>query len=183
VEKPSVADNLGVALFHIKVILAGDGTVGKSCLLRRYVFNEFVENHSMTLGLDSHTKLTRVPGLGPVKIHTWDLAGQPQWSVVRESFYLGSHAMALVFDVNNPETIKHLPDWLSECRSKTPGIPVLVVANKVDLPFRVPVNKITKWAKENNFDFIRTSPKTGHNVEAMFEKLGAMGVNFALKSR
>jgi signal recognition particle receptor subunit beta len=76
-----------------------------------------------------------------------------------------------------------LPDWLSECRSKTPGIPVLVVANKVDLPFRVPVNKITKWAKENNFDFIRTSPKTGHNVEAMFEKLGAMGVNFALKSR
>ncbi|MBI1881790.1 MAG: GTP-binding protein, partial [Chloroflexi bacterium] len=141
------------------------------------------DNHSMTIGLDSHTKLTKVPGLGPVKIHTWDLAGQPQWSVVRESFYLGSHAMALVFDVHNPETIKHLPDWVSECRSKAHGIPVLVVANKVDLSFRVPVDKIAKWAKENNFEFILTSPKSGYNVEAMFERLGTMGVNFALKSR
>jgi small GTP-binding protein len=178
-----VVDNLAVALFHVKVILAGDGTVGKSCLLRRYVFNEFVENHKMTVGLDSHAKLTKVPGLGPVKIHTWDLAGQPQWSVVRESFYLGSHAMALVFDVNNPETINHLPDWVSECRSKAYGIPVLVVANKVDLPLRVPVDKIARWARENNFEFIQTSPKTGFNVEALFEKLGTMGVNFALKSR
>jgi small GTP-binding protein len=178
-----VVDNLAVALFHIKVILAGDGTVGKSCLLRRYVLNEFVEKHNMTIGMDSHTKLTRVPGLGPVKIHTWDLAGQPQWSVVRESFYLGSHAMALVFDISNLETIKHLPDWVSECRSKAPGIPVLVVGNKVDLPYRVPTNKIAKWARENNYGYIETSPKTGYNVEAMFEKLGLMGVNFALKSR
>lgn len=181
-EKLRVVDKLAVALFHVKVILAGDGTVGKSCLLRRYVFNDFVEQHTMTLGMDTHTKLTKVPGLGPVKIHTWDLAGQPQWSVVRESFYLGSHAMALVFDVNNPETIKHLPDWVSECRSKAYGIPLLVVANKVDLPHRVPIGKIARWARENNYEFIETSPKTGYNVDAMFEKLGMMGVNFALKS-
>jgi small GTP-binding protein len=171
------------ALFHVKVILAGDGTVGKTCLLRRYVFNEFVTDHKMTIGMDSHTKLTKVPGLGPVKIHTWDLAGQPQWSVVRESFYLGSHAMALVFDVNNLDSIKHLPDWVTECRSKARGIPVLVVANKIDLPCRVPVDRIAKWARDNNYDFIETSPKTGQNVKEMFEKLGLLGVNFALKSR
>lgn len=171
------------ALFHVKVILAGDGTVGKTCLLRRYVFNEFVTDHKMTIGMDSHTKLTKVPGLGPVKIHTWDLAGQPQWSFVRESFYLGSHAMALVFDVNNLDSIKHLPDWVTECRSKARGIPVLVVANKIDLPCRVPVDRIAKWARDNNYDFIETSPKTGQNVKEMFEKLGLLGVNFALKSR
>ena len=171
------------ALFHIKVILAGDGTVGKSSLLHRYVFNEFTKEHKMTIGMDSHTKLTRVPGLGPVKINTWDLAGQPQWSTVREVFYLGSHAMALVFDVNQPETIKHLPDWVIECRSKAPGIPVLVVANKVDLPRRVPTAKIAKWAHDHRFDYIETSPKTADNVEIMFEKLGEMGVNFALQRR
>lgn len=179
-EKLNLTDSTEKALFHVKVILAGDGTVGKSCLLRRYVHNEFIENHNMTIGMDTHTKLTRVPGLGPVKIHTWDLAGQPQWSVVRETFYLGSHAMALVFDVNNPETITHLPDWVSECRSKVKGIPVLVVANKIDLPNRVPVNKIARWARDNNFEFIETSPKTGQNVNAMFEKLGLLGVNFVL---
>jgi small GTP-binding protein len=183
VENFKAVDTAEKALFHVKVILAGDGTVGKTCLLRRYVFNDFVEHHKMTIGMDSHTKLTKVPGLGPVKIHTWDLAGQSQWSVVRESFYLGSHAMALVFDVNNPETIKHLPDWVSECRSKAPGIPVLIVANKVDLPYRIPLSKIAKWAKDNQYDFIKTSPKTGYNVNAMFEKLGSMGVSFALKSR
>ncbi len=177
----SQAVSTTTALFHVKVILAGDGTVGKTSLLRRYVFDEFVGEHKMTIGMDTHTKLTHVPGLGAVKIHTWDLAGQPQWSSVRESFYLGSHAMALVFDVNNPDTIRHLPDWVSECRSKAPGIPVLVVANKIDLPRRVPTDRIARWARENGFDYIETSPKTGLNVNAMFEKLGELGINFTLK--
>jgi small GTP-binding protein len=170
-------------LFHVKVILAGDGTVGKTSLLHRYVFDKFIEKHKMTLGMDSHTKLTRIPGLGPIKIHTWDLAGQPQWSAVRETFYLGSHAMALVFDVNCPESIQHLPEWVKECRSKAPGIPVLVVANKIDLPRLVPTARIARWAKDNNFDYVETSPKSGYNVEEMFEKLGALGINFALQRR
>lgn len=170
-------------LFHVKVILAGDGAVGKSSLLRRYVFDEFVDEHKMTIGMDTYTKLTRVPGLGPVKIHTWDLAGQPQWSSVRESFYLGSHAMALVFDVSQPETIKHLPNWVRECRGKAPNIPVLVVANKIDLPAKVPVSKIARWSQDNGYDYIEASAKKKHNIEALFEKLGTMGVNFVLKSR
>jgi small GTP-binding protein len=169
------------ALFTVKVILAGDGTVGKTSLLHRYVFNKFITEHKMTIGMDTHSKLTNVPGLGPVKINTWDLAGQPQWASVRESFYLGSHAMALVFDTSQAETIKNLPDWVTECRSKAPGIPVLVVANKIDLPRRVPADKIKIWAKNNHYDYIETSPKTGYNVNALFEKLGMMGVNFALK--
>jgi small GTP-binding protein len=170
-------------LFHVKVILAGDGCVGKTSLLRRYVFDDFIDDHLTTIGMDTHTKLTRVSGLGPVKIHTWDLAGQQHWAFVRESFYLGSHAMALVFDVNQPETIKGLPTWITECRSKAPGIPVLVVANKIDLPLRVPTEKIARWARENHFDYMETSPRTGHNVDTMFEQLGSMGVHFALKSR
>jgi len=176
-----IATDSQTAVFHIKVILAGDGTVGKTTLLHRYVFDEFITEHKMTIGMDTHTKLTRVPGLGPVKIHTWDLAGQPQWSAVRESFYLGSHAMALVFDANKPKTIQHLPEWVSECRSKAPGIPVLVVANKIDLPGKVPTDKIARWARENQFGYIETSPKTGHNVDALFAKLGTMGINFALQ--
>ena len=170
-------------LFHVKVILAGDGAVGKSSLLRRYVFDDFTEQHRMTIGMDTHTTLTRVPGLGRVKIHTWDLAGQPQWSAVRESFYGGSHAMALVFDVNQPETVKHLPDWVHECRSKVPNIPVLVVASKIDLPRRVPVEKISRWARINCHDYIETSSKKNYNVDEMFERLGTLGVNFVLKSR
>jgi small GTP-binding protein len=176
-------NNHQAALFHVKIILAGDGTVGKTSLLRRYVSNEFITEHKMTIGMDAHSKLTKVPGLGPVKVHTWDLAGQPQWSAVREGFYLGSHAMALVFDVSQPETIQHLPDWISECRKKAPGIPVLIVANKIDLTCKVPADKIAKWAKDNNFYYIETSPKTGHNVETMFDRLGEIGVNFALQRR
>ncbi len=171
------------ALFNVKVILAGDGAVGKSSLLRRYMLHDFTEQHKMTIGMDCYSKMTKVPGLGAVKVHLWDLAGQPRWASVREGFYLGAHAMALVFDINRPETIKHLPDWISECRGKAARIPVLVVANKIDLPHRVPLDKITKWATDNQYDIIATSPKTEVNVETMFEKLGIMGVNFVLKSR
>ncbi|MEM7348312.1 MAG: hypothetical protein AAF485_29130, partial [Chloroflexota bacterium] len=88
-----------------------------------------------------------------------------------------------VFDVNEKNTIKHLPDWVTECRGKAPGIPVLVVANKIDLPYKVPVERIKRWAAENSYGYIETSPKTGLNVNEMFEELGVMGVNFALKSR
>lgn len=172
-----------VALFHIKVILAGDGTVGKTSLLHRYVFDEFINDHKMTIGMDAHTKLTRVQGFGPVRIHAWDLAGQRQWSTVRRSFYRGAHAMALVFDANQAQTIQNLPGWVSECRQQVPGIPVLVVANKIDLPQNVPTGKIARWALDNRFEYIETSPKTAHNIEAMFEKLGEMGINFALQRR
>jgi GTPase SAR1 family protein len=92
-----------------------------------------------------------------VKIHTWDLAGQPQWSSVRERFYLRAHAMALVFDTNQPETIQHRPDWVTECRKKVPAIPVLVVANKIDLPQRVPIERIAKWAQDHPYNFIGSS--------------------------
>jgi len=170
-------------LFQVKVILAGDGAVGKSSLLRRYVFKDFIEEHKMTIGMDAHSKLTNVPGLGVVKVHLWDLAGQPQWASVREGFYRGSHAMALVFDVSKPASIQNLPSWVKECRKRAPGIPVLLVANKVDLPKRVPLKKIARWARDNRYDFIETSPKTGYNVSEMFEKLGTMGVNFVLKRR
>ncbi len=89
--------------------------------------------------------------------------------------------MALVFDVNQPDTIKHLPDWVKECRNKAPGIPVLVVANKIDLPRKVPTDKLARWAREQRFGFIETSPRTAYNVDTMFEKLGEIGVNFALQ--
>ncbi|MDM8527320.1 Rab family GTPase [Anaerolineales bacterium HSG24] len=170
-------------LFQVKVILAGDGAVGKSSLLRRYVFHDFIDEHKMTIGMDAQSKLTRVPGLGVVKVHMWDLAGQPQWASVREGFYLGSHAMALVFDVSRAETIQELPNWIKECRKKAPGIPVLMVANKIDLPHRVPVKKIARWTKEQGYEYIETSPKTGLNVDIMFKQLGIMGVNFVLKRR
>jgi signal recognition particle receptor subunit beta len=91
--------------------------------------------------------------------------------------------MALVYDVSQPQTIEHLPDWVHECRSKAPNIPVLVVASKIDLPHKVPVSKIARWAADNGYDYIETSAKNKFNVEAMFEKLGTLGVNFALKSR
>ncbi len=170
-------------LFNVKVILAGDGAVGKSSLLRRYIFHDFIEQHKMTIAMDSYSKVAKVPGLGPVKVHLWDLAGQPQWAAVREGFYLGAHAMALVFDVSRAETIKGLPNWILECRKKAPGIPVLVVANKIDLPPKVPLDKIAKWVKDNQYELVTTSPKTGFNIELMFEKLGIMGVNFVLKRR
>jgi len=156
-----------------KVILAGDGAVGKTSLIKKFVTGKFERDYKMTLGTDIFAKVLDVSGT-PVKLIIWDLAGQPHFKHVRSGFYLGAAGALLVYDVTRKSTLENLENWRSEMeRNSGDASAVVVVGNKCDLKDlrEVKTAEGVDYAKSIDAPFFETSAKEGNNVEKAFEAL------------
>ncbi|HKZ42479.1 MAG TPA: GTP-binding protein [Candidatus Hodarchaeales archaeon] len=177
-----------MALFS-KIVLAGDGAVGKTALRRAFMGTTFSSDYLMTIGADFSTKEIQLPSprSETVKFQIWDLAGQMRFSEVRTVYYNGASGAVLIYDCTRPESFENTPKWLMEIKknSKSP-IPVVLLANKVDLKDKVDFSieksqgqalaqAITRYyfdeRAEMSIPFFETSAKTGLNVDAAFYAL------------
>ncbi len=79
----------------LKVIIAGDGEVGKTSLVRRYCEGKFEATRVATIGVDFQTQTVDLP-TGTIKLSIWDMAGQDRFQVIRAGFYRGSRSAALI---------------------------------------------------------------------------------------
>ncbi len=154
----------------LKVVVAGDGDVGKTSLVRRYCEGCFENSRVMTIGVDFQTKIVPLPD-GPVKLSIWDLAGQERFEPVRAGFYRGSQATALVYDLTVPETLKNLSRWYLEIKKILPRQKFLVVANKADLAAEKSEWVGKEFARIIHAGFVKTSAFTGEGVPQLFETL------------
>ena len=82
-----------------KVIVVGESGSGKSCLIQRYMTDEFVDNYSVTLGVEYHTKVVRIDSEINIKLKIWDTAGQEAFHSIVKSFYRNSDIVVLVYDI------------------------------------------------------------------------------------
>ena len=130
----------------MKIVLCGEGAVGKTALRERYLGKEFTSSYLMTIGADFAVQKTEVEGK-EVKFQIWDLAGQERFNSVRSLYYQGSHGVLFVFDVTRPESIQRLADgWIHELKKHIRGgpIPAVVLGNKTDLRDPTDPTHITK---------------------------------------
>lgn len=154
----------------LKVVLLGDGGVGKTSLARRFCEGKFDNSRLMTIGVDFQTKIIELPA-GQVKLSIWDLAGQARFQSIREGFYRGSLAAALVYELGNLDTLRSLGNWYREAIKNAPDIKLILVGNKADLV------KGQDWEGEKlggllRVPYFRTSAAHGDGVEEMFHELG-----------
>ncbi len=156
-----------------KVMLIGDGSVGKTSLARQFCEHKFEASRILTIGVDFQIKQVELPD-GWVKLSIWDVAGQPRFQVVRESFYRGSAAAALVFDLSSHETFDHLDGWLQEIRQVVPQVKIMLVGNKKDLEHQPHPNIGSFFQKETSIPYVETSAKTGEGVDEMFTLLAKL---------
>lgn len=155
----------------VKVVVAGDGAVGKTSLIRRHSTGKFEASRVMTIGVDFQTKVVSL-GKRQVKLSIWDVAGQERFGSFRQGFYRGARAVALVYDVTRPETLDNLVDWRKEIVEIVPDVDMLVVGNKIDLPPAIKDGRGEKWAKSKKLPHIFTSAANGEGVSKFFEGLG-----------
>ena len=87
----------------VKVVVIGDGNVGKSCLVLRYSENKFVQSYLATMGSDFTIKLTQAKGMG-VRLAIWDLGGQQMFQTMRKYYMQGAAGAVVVFDITNKES-------------------------------------------------------------------------------
>lgn len=157
----------------LKVVIAGDGNVGKTSLVRQYCEGKFEASRVATIGVDFQTKVVELPG-GSVKLSIWDMAGQDRFQVVRSGFYRGSLGTALVYDVSDPVSLEHLGRWYQEIVGITPDQKFIVVGNKIDLERASQAEIASTFAASVSAPYLETSALTGEGVSEMFKTLATL---------
>jgi len=163
--------------FSVKLILIGDACVGKTSVTFRFVENRFQTNYITTLGVNIVRKSQQLKNETTVNWIIWDLGGQDSYESYRKRFYGGAAVAFMVLDKTNPSSFANLEaKWLKEMAAANldpKNLPVVVVANKIDLEdqIKVPTADIAAFARKYQFDFMETSAKTGANVEEAFQLL------------
>lgn len=160
-----------------KVIIAGDSAVGKTALIRQFCESGFETTPARPVGIDFQIKQVNLPE-GSVKLSIWDMIGHDRFAVVRTSFYRGAHAAALVYDVTRPDTLANLSKWHTEIVSICPGIPFVIVGNKMDLKGEEEDANAMEYALSIQANYVLTSASTGNGVNFLFETLARKSMLF-----
>jgi small GTP-binding protein len=163
--------------FLFKIVLVGDGAVGKTSIRRQYMGEGFNTDFLATMGADFAYLKTNIDGYN-IEWSIWDLAGQPAFRGVMKSYFKGAMGALAVYDVTRPKSLESLDSWVNEVRERAEtfdDIPVVLVGNKIDLRPEIPSSLKTLQgfvkSKSLKADFVETSAKTGEAVEEAFTKL------------
>ena len=157
-----------------KVLLLGDSTVGKTCVLLKYTDKIFQETHMMTIGLDYRLKTMTLQSGKEVKLQIWDTAGQDRFRSITKNYYKGSHGIILIYDVTSLKTFENVKSWVSQIHEEiSDKVVIYLVANKIDMD---DLRKVTKeegkkLAEELDVPFVETSAKTGENIDYIFSDI------------
>lgn len=167
--------------FGLKVVMMGDGAVGKTSLVLRYTQNTFSPEYKQSLGASFAVKDLDAQQR-KVKLVIWDVAGQPSFRQVRRHYYSGAHGALLVFDVSEPSSFMTLRNWYSDFRRIVPQGAVVLVGNKVDLTAKrmVPPEAAQMLQSWWNIPYIETSAATAAGVQDAFLKVTNHALDRAL---
>jgi small GTP-binding protein len=166
-----------------KVCLLGDFAVGKTSLVRRFVYNLFDDKYISTIGVKVSRKTVAVQRDDEVvelAMMLWDLAGSEEFDRVRASYLRGASGAVFVCDLTRPETIDSVQQYVKELHAASPAAHLIVAASKLDLVESSSVNSLTPVGQEQaqaaaaslGAACYLTSAKTGKDVETMFRHLG-----------
>ncbi|SCA48236.1 ras-related protein Rab-5C, putative [Plasmodium ovale] len=160
-------------VFNSKLVLLGDTSVGKSCIVVRFAKNEFYEYQESTIGAAFMTQLIDT-GECTIKFEIWDTAGQERYRSLAPMYYRGASAAVIVYDITSRKSFEGAKGWIHELKSvHSNDIIIALAGNKNDLEnSRVVEREIAEsFAISNNILFIETSAKTGHNVNDLFLRI------------
>ena len=160
-----------------KICLLGDYAVGKTSLVRRFVYNLFDDKYLSTIGVKVSRKIIVLPGkddLIELTLMVWDLAGSEEYDTMRASYLRGAAGAIIVCDLTRPATLDSVPLYAAELHRVNPNARLVIAANKADLhdQHQITAEQIAAQTAALHVAHYLTSAKTGANVEAVFRHLG-----------
>ena len=156
----------------VKIVVSGDGGVGKTSFLNRLIYNHFDEEKELTRGVDFYSKIIQVNGT-EYNFILWDFGGQKRFSEIVNNFVDGSLAAFILFDLSRLSTIDSVLNWINKLK-ELGNIPILLLGNKFDLMDRENIKLIDDYVNqiaeqnENIFEYIKISSKTSYNINQAF---------------
>ncbi|MFX1497944.1 MAG: GTP-binding protein [Promethearchaeota archaeon] len=164
--------------YKFKCVLIGDHEVGKTSIIRQFVEQKFSDSYRSTIGIDVMSHSIELYDNQIIFI-LYDIGAQEFFKRLRKTYYSGTQATFIVFDVTNKNTFLNVKTWYNEVKTylKAKQIPIVIVGNKVDLEEERVVlyeegvrlaNELSGSHYEGGISYIETSALTGENIADAF---------------
>lgn len=150
-----------------KLILVGDGGVGKTTFVKRHLTGEFEKKYIPTLGVEVHP-LKFQTNYGKTQFNVWDTAGQEKFGGLRDGYYIKSDCAIIMFDVSSRITYKNVPNWYRDICRVCEVIPMVLVGNKVDVKDRQVKSRQIQFHRKRNLQYYDLSARSNYNFEKPF---------------
>jgi len=157
--------------YIIKICLLGDGAVGKTSLVRRFVFDVFDDKYIMSFGTKVSKKSLKI-GEADVDLLVWDILGQKSHESLHAAYYRGAAGAFVVSDFTRSDTMQSLKSWVGNFRSTVGDKPIVILGNKSDLDKKYSFSELQAFGSSLGCEVVETSAKTGLNVEKAFVDMG-----------
>lgn len=154
-----------------RIVLIGDSSVGKTCIVKRFVNNQFHDDELNTIGA-MYENYTDIRNGREITLQIWDTAGQEKFRSLGPVYYREAAGALLVFDLTNRQTFANASMWLNSFRGAAgDDAVVVVIGNKNDLIVGDSTieTEAQDWARSNGYEFFSTSAKTGQGITDLFE--------------
>ncbi|MBY9006717.1 MAG: GTP-binding protein [Candidatus Lokiarchaeota archaeon] len=159
--------------FILKILTAGEGGVGKTTFLHRFVDGIFLKGTHMTIGVEFFLKDIDIEG-NDITLQLWDFGGQERFRFLLDSYALGAKGAFYVFDLTRFMTLNRIEHWLKICRSNNPKIPIVILGTKLDLEHSISVKDSYIMQLKERYgliEYYKISSKTGENIDKAFDTI------------
>ena len=165
-----------------KVIIAGEGGVGKTSIIERYIHGHST-SPILTVGSEfSYQELEY--NSHKIGLSIWDFGGEERFRELMPIFCLGAHGALLVFDLSRFSTFLHLAFWVEVIRDSAGKIPIILVGAKCDLKGGPTEQDIHDFCQRNEITaYFPASAQTGENISNLFEYLAGKMVSATEEGR
>ena len=165
--------------YRFKTCIFGDGGVGKTTLVNRYISGKYQEDFKMTIGVDFYTKVCEIDD-NRVQLQIWDFGGEHQFKNLLPNYVIGASGGIFMYDISRFSSLTNLEEWLKVLKKNSEVenryLPILLVGGKLDLESKgkrvVEKEYAFEYGKKYNlFDHLECSSITGENVEDVFDNI------------
>jgi len=156
----------------MKVIIVGNGCVGKTSMITRYCKGLKTENYKKTIGTDFMEKEMQVKSTNEsVRMMLWDTAGQEMFAKLTKAYYKGADAVVYVFSTTDRESFLEIDRWRRKVEDECGTIVAVLVQNKTDLIDQAKMNsqEVEDLARRLNMKLYRTCVKDNVLVDDVFD--------------
>lgn len=156
----------------MKVLIVGNGAVGKSSMIQRYCKGVYTNDYKKTIGVDFLEKKLSVNG-EDLRLMIWDTAGQEEFDAITKSYYRGAAGCVVAFSTTDRDSFDAVGTWISKVEAEVQNVPMVLVQNKIDLVDQAVMtpDEANALAEKVKLKFYRTSVQENFKVTEVFQYL------------